>query len=76
MICVEIYDKKTGKPRKGARVRLGFNSITRMGMTDSAYTDQSGKAYFNTEPAYSGEVYVNGSTIQKGRITPNMKFFV
>ncbi len=64
----------TGKPAKGSRVAIGFDGFTR-GVTDSEYTDSEGEAHFDAEPG-TGEVYVDGATKHRGRISGRVVVYI
>jgi uncharacterized protein YfaS (alpha-2-macroglobulin family) len=75
MVCIEVFNKSTGKPLSNVRVAVEFTALTRIGQK-SGYTDSNGRAYLSTDPASNGIVYIKGSTKHRGRIEANMKFFI
>jgi len=57
---VRVLDEEQ-EPISGARVVLGFKSITR-GMTAEEYTDSDGYAYFDEYDEGEVEVFVRGAS--------------
>jgi len=67
MITVRVLDRRTGRPKKGTRVALGFHGLAFLlgGVTKDEYTDEYGEAHFDCE-SKSGAVYVNGRKVREG----------
>ena len=74
MVTVKVCYKSTGKAAKGKRVSLGFSGLTR-GLSGPEYTNSSGEAHFNADSG-SGEVYVDGKTVYKGRLAGRVVVYV
>lgn len=74
MVTVKVVWRDSGKPAKGSRVAIGFDGFTR-GVTNSEYTDSNGEAHFDAEPG-TGEVYVDGSTKYRGRISGRVVVYI
>lgn len=74
MVTVKVVSQSTGKPVKGRRVSVGFSSMLR-GITSAEYTDSNGEAHFNADPG-QGEVYVDGRTAYKGKISGRVVVYV
>ena len=68
MICIQVTDSATGRPKANARVSLTFDGITRLGSPPDQYTDSNGCAYFDSEPFYKTIVYVNGQRVYSGDV--------
>jgi len=75
MVLIRVINRNTGNPVSYANVSIHFNSLTRLGRS-TGRTDSSGVASINTDPAYDGEVYINGKRVHKGRVTADMSFSV
>lgn len=75
MVLIRVINRNTGNPVTSANVAIHFNTLTRMGRS-TGRSDSSGLARVNTDPAYEGEVYINGKQVHKGRITADMSFSV
>jgi hypothetical protein len=60
MICIQVTDSSTGRPKSNARVSLTFDGFTRLGSPSDERTDSNGCAYFDSEPFYKTIVYVDG----------------
>ena len=74
MVTVKVVSESTGKPLKGRRVAVGFSSMFR-GITSTEYTNSDGEAHFNADPG-EGQVYVDGRTAYKGRISGRVIVYV
>lgn len=75
MVLIRVINRNTGNPVSHAAVAIHFDSLTRMGRSTGT-SDSSGVATVNTDPAYEGEVYINGKRVHRGRITADMSFSV
>jgi hypothetical protein len=74
MITVKIVKQSTGKPSRGASVRLAFDTMGR-GLTGKVDTDQEGEAHFNADPG-SGEVLVDGHTKHRGHLSGRVVVYI
>jgi hypothetical protein len=74
MVTIKVIWESTGKPAKGERVAIGFSGLFG-GVTSNEYTDSNGEAHFDVSPG-DGEVYVNGSTKYKGRISGRVMVYI
>ena len=74
MFTVRVVSESTGKPMKGRKVSVGFSGWTR-GITSAEYTDSDGEAHFDADPG-QGEVYVDGKTAYRGRISGRVVVYV
>lgn len=72
MITVRVYYESSGEPAIDKVVSLGVEELFR---TDSQLTDIDGEALFNVEPC-EGKVFVNGSTVYKGRLRERIVIYV
>lgn len=74
MITIKVVRESTGHPVKGSRVTAGFSGFSR-GITNHEYTDDKGEVHFDVDPG-QGEVYVDGSTKYKGRISGRIVVYI
>ncbi|MDX2129643.1 MAG: hypothetical protein SFU91_11480 [Chloroherpetonaceae bacterium] len=63
MVTISVFEKSSGKPRKGIKVTIGWA----WGMQDSR-TDNAGDAHFDHDSG-QGKVYIDGREQYKGRIS-------
>ena len=75
MVTVKVIWESTGKPAKGKRVSLGFDGLLTGGFTDSEFTDDNGEVHFETDPR-DGQVYVDGKSKYKGRISGRVVIYI
>jgi len=73
MVTVKVVSQSTGKPVKGRRVSISFAGLR--GITSAEYTDSNGEAHFNADPG-DGEVYVDGRTEYRGRISGRVVVYI
>lgn len=74
MVTVKVCYESNGKPAKGKRVSLGFSGFTR-GVSSPEFTNSSGEAHFNVDSG-SGEVYVGGKSVYKGRLAGRVVVYI
>jgi uncharacterized protein YfaS (alpha-2-macroglobulin family) len=74
MVSVKVVSKNSGKPVEGKKVSLGFDGFSR-GVTGSEYTDSSGEAHFDADPG-DGQVFVDGTTKHKGRLSGRVVVYI
>jgi hypothetical protein len=74
MVSVKVVWESSGKPVEGKKVSLGFDGLTR-GVTDSEYTDRNGEAHFDADPG-DGQVFVEGATEYKGRLSGRVVVYI
>jgi 5-hydroxyisourate hydrolase-like protein (transthyretin family) len=75
MVTVKVVYQSTGKPAKDRKVALYVSKFLASGVTNSEYTDSNGEAHFDVEST-DGEVYVDGSTKHKGRLTGRVVVYI
>jgi hypothetical protein len=74
MVTVKVCYASNGKPAKSKRVSLGFSGLTR-GVSGPEFTDFSGETHFDANPG-SGEVYVDGKSVYKGRLSGRVVVYI
>lgn len=74
MVTVRVYSKGTGRPAKGRKVSVSFDSWTR-GVTKGVISDANGEANFDTAPG-TGKVYVDGDKVFEGRVEGRVMVYV
>lgn len=75
MVTVKVVYQSTGEPAKDRKVALYVSRFLASGVTDTEYTDSNGEAHFDIEST-DGEVYVDGSTKHKGRLTGRIVIYI
>jgi hypothetical protein len=77
MVIIQLISAKTGKPIKGKGVAVGNNDFLKLGQTDRKRTNENGEVEFpNIEPWANGTIYVDGSSVHKGKINGFMRIFM
>jgi hypothetical protein len=74
MVTVKVCYASDGKPAKSKRVTLGFSGLMR-GMSGPEFTNSSGEAHFDADSG-SGEVYVGGKSVYKGRLAGRVIVYI
>lgn len=75
MVTIKVIHESSGKPAEGKKVALYVSRFMASGVTDGEWTDSRGEAYFDVDPC-EGEVYVNGATKYKGRLSGRIVVYV
>lgn len=68
MLTVKVVYKNSGKDAEGKKVALYVSRFMASGVTRGEWTDSRGEAHFDVDSC-EGEIYVDGSTKYKGRIS-------
>ncbi len=74
MVTVKVVWENTGKPVKDSRVAIYLSGFSG-GVTNEEYTNDNGEAHFDVDPG-QGEIYVDGSTKFKGRISGRTVIYI
>jgi hypothetical protein len=75
MVTVKVIYESSGKPAENRKVALYVSRFLASGVTDTEWTDSRGEAHFDIEPC-DGEIYVDGSTKYKGRLSGRMVVYI
>lgn len=75
MITIQVSFQSNGQPAANQKVQLEFTGFTRMGFAKTTYTDNSGRASFDTDSG-NGRIYVSGRQVFQGRIESGLSFRV
>lgn len=75
MITVKVVYESSGKEAEGRKVALYVSRFMASGVTNSERTDSRGEAHFDVESC-DGEVYVDGSTKYKGRLSGRVIVYI
>jgi hypothetical protein len=73
MVTVKVCYASDGKPAKGRRVSLGFSGLR--GVSGPEFTNSSGEAHFDADSG-SGDVYVDGKSVYKGRLAGRVVVYI
>ncbi len=74
MVAVKVVWESTGQPVQGSRVAIWLSGFSG-GVTNEEYTNDNGEAHFDVDTG-QGEVYVDGSTKYKGRVSGRVVVYI
>jgi hypothetical protein len=76
LVTVKVVYEDSGKPAENKKVALYLSRFLASGVTDTVRTDSRGEAHFEEIEPCDGEIYVDGSTEFKGRLSGRMVVYI
>lgn len=75
MVTVQVFYGSSGKAAEQRKVALYLSRFLSSGVSETKFTDSQGEAHFDVESC-DGEIYVDGSTKYKGRLSGRMIVYI